>query len=97
RDRGVPDFRVDSVVKRDTVAGGSVLTITVVNVGSAGAGGPGTLHMEGGGGTKRGQGNAKTKGSGRIEAPSPLGGITVNSGSIPEGDLSNNVYRPEEK
>jgi len=97
RDRGVPDFRVDSVVKRDTVAGGSVLTITVVNVGSAGAEVPVTLHMEVGGATKRVQVNAKSKESVRIEAPSPLVDITVNDGSIPEGDLSNNVYRPEEK
>ena len=54
---------------------------------------PITLHMEGGESTQRLQVNAKSKASIRMEAVSPLREIVVNDGSVPESDMSNNVFK----
>jgi hypothetical protein len=93
RDRGLPDFKVDSAVQRETLSGGSVVTVTVVNLGDAGAEVPITLHMEGGDSMKRLHVNAKSNASIRMEAVSQLREIVVNDGSVPESDMSNNVFK----
>ena len=53
RDRGLPDFRVVGAYPRAKVEGGSVVTITIENLGEAGAEVPVTLRMEDGEVTKR--------------------------------------------
>jgi hypothetical protein len=93
RDRGLPDFRVASAYPRPTVGGGYVVTVTVENLGNAGAEVPVTLRMEGGEVTRRLEVHVKSKASIRIEAASTPHEIVVNDGSVPESDMSNNTYK----
>ena len=94
-DRGLPDFRVESVFYRPMDSGGFLVTITVENLGSAGAEVPVSLEMESGEIRRRLQVRAKSKASLRIEAVSAPKLVTVNDGSVPESDMSNNTYRIE--
>jgi len=93
RDHGLPDFRVESAYPRAKVDGGYITTITIENLGDAGAEVPVTLRMEGGEVSKRLEVRAKSKAAVRIEAPTAPQEVVVNDGSIPEGDLSNNVFK----
>ena len=92
RDRGLPDFRVQSAYPRPIVGGGFVVAITVENLGNAGAEVPVTLRMEGGEVTKRVQVRANSTGTVRIEAPSAPQEVIVNDGSVPESNTSNNRF-----
>jgi hypothetical protein len=93
RDRGLPDFRVDSVYARPIVNGGYIVTITIENLGNAGAEVPVTLRMEDGEVTRRLEVHAKSKAAVRIEAPTTPREVVVNDGSVPESDMSNNVFK----
>jgi hypothetical protein len=93
RDRGLPDFKITSAIQRPTLGDASVVTITVENLGDAGAEVPITLRMESGESTKRLQVNAKSKASVRMEAATTLLEVVVNDGSVPESDMSNNAFR----
>ena len=100
RDRGLPDFKIDSAISRETVGGGSIVTVTVTNLGEVGAEVPITLRTETGDSTKRLQVSAKSKVSIRMPAVSPVREVVVNDGSVPESDTSNNVFKmpePEDK
>ncbi len=92
RDRGLPDFRVESAYLRPIVNGGYVATVTVENVSSVGAEVPVILQMDGGEIVKRVEVRARSKVSVRMEAPSTPSEVRVNDGSVPESDLSNNMY-----
>jgi hypothetical protein len=94
-DRGLPDFRVDSVFSTPMEAGGFLVTITVENLGNAGAEVPLTLQIEGGEIRKRLEIRAKSKASIRIEAQSAPQLVTVNDGSVPESNTTNNTYKIE--
>jgi hypothetical protein len=93
RDCGLPDFRVESAHSRATVNGGSVVTIAIENLGDAGAEVPVTLRMESGEVTKRLEVHAKSKAALRIEAATTPLEVVVNDGSVPESDVSNNVFK----
>lgn len=93
RDRGLPDFRVASAYPRKLVGNGSMVTVTIENLGDAGAEVPVTLRLAGGEVTKRLEVRAKSKASIRIEAQSEPREIVVNDGSVPESDMSNNMYK----
>ena len=93
RDRGLPDFRVESAYPRARVDGGSILTVTVDNLGDSGAEVPVTLRMEDGEVTKRVEVHAKSKAAVRFEANSSPREIVVNDGSVPESDMSNNAFK----
>jgi hypothetical protein len=93
RDRGLPDFRVESAYPRARVDGGSILTVTINNLGDAGAEVPVTLRMEDGEVTKRVEVHAKSKAVVRFETNSSPREIVVNDGSVPESDTSNNVFK----
>lgn len=93
RDRGLPNFRVESAYPRATVNGGYVVTVTIENLGDAGAEVPVTLRMEDGEVTKRLEVHAKSKASLRIEASSTPQEVMVNDGSVPESGLSNNAFK----
>jgi aminopeptidase N len=93
RDRGLPDLKIDSAIPRETVGGGSIYTVTVINTGDVGAEVPVTLRMDGADSTERLQVNAKSKASIRMRAAAPVHEIVVNDGSVPESDLSNNVFK----
>jgi hypothetical protein len=93
RDRGLPDFRVDSVYARPIVDGGYMVTITIENLGNAGADVPVILRTESGEIMKQLEVHAKSKASVRIQVASTPLEVVVNDGSVPESDLSNNVFK----
>ncbi|HXM23271.1 MAG TPA: hypothetical protein VN948_18585 [Terriglobales bacterium] len=93
RDRGLPDFRVESAYPRATVNGGYIVTVTIENLGDAGAEVPVTLRMANGEVTKRLEVHAKSKAAVRIEAATTPQEVVVNDGSVPESDMSNNVFK----
>jgi hypothetical protein len=93
RDRGLPDFRVDSVYSRPIVGGGYIVTVTIENLGDAGAEVPVTLRTQEGEITKRLEVHSKSKAAVRIEASTIPLEVVVNDGSVPESDTSNNVFK----
>jgi hypothetical protein len=92
-DRGLPSFRVTSVYPSKLANGGYMVTVTVENLGGAGAEAPVTLHMQGSEASDRLIVPGKSKGSVRIETPSLPQDATVNDGSVPESDTTNDVYK----
>jgi hypothetical protein len=95
RDRGLPDFRVESVYPRQTMHGTYMVTVSVENLGDAGAEVPVTVRFNGGEETKRLEVRGKSKNAIRIEVASPPQEVVVNDGSVPESDLSNNIFKVE--
>jgi len=93
RDRGLPDFKVASAFSRKTSPDNYMLTITVENLGAAGAEVPVTVKFVGGVIVKqlviRGKRNAVI----RVEVPNQPEEIVVNDGSVPESDMTNNVFK----
>lgn len=92
-DRGLPDFRITSVYSSELPSGGYMVTVTVENLGDAGAEVPVTLHMQDRERSERVIVRGKSKASIRIQVPSMPESVTVNDGSVPESDMSNNEYR----
>ena len=97
RDHGLPDFHVESAYPRSTVDGHSVVTITIENLGDAGAEVPVSLRFDGGEATKRLEVRAKSKAVLRLEATGTPQEIRINDGSVPESDLANDSYKIEVK
>jgi hypothetical protein len=95
RDRGLPDFQVAAVYPWETSGNAHVVTVTVENLGNAAAEVPLMLKMQEGQVTKRLLVRGKSKAIIRIEAISPPQEIVVNDGSVPESDMSNNMYKIE--
>jgi len=95
RDGGLPDFRVAAVYPWEPSRNAYVVTVTVENLGNAAAEVPLTLKMEEGQVTKRLLVHGKSNAIIRIEAASKPREIVVNDGSVPESDMSNNVYTIE--
>ena len=93
RDRGLPDFRVASAFPRQILTEGYMITITVENLGGAGAEVPVTVRFKGGEVTKRLEVRAKGKGVIRVEVPRLAEEVVVNDGSVPESDMSNNTFK----
>jgi hypothetical protein len=94
-DRGLPDFRVASVFSRPLGNDRFLVTITVENLGRAGAEVPVLLKIEGGEVRQRVEVRALSKASIRIEASSKPLEVVVNDGSVPESDATNNTYKIE--
>jgi len=93
QDRGLPDFHVQSVHPWKTEKGVQFITVTLENLGNAGAEVPFTIFFEGGEITKRIEVRAKTTATTRVELPGTASKIVVNDGSVPESDLTNNVFK----
>jgi len=93
RDKGLPDFRVESAFTRKLVNEGYVVTITIEDLGAAGAEVPVTLKLQGGVITKRLLVPGKGKATIRLEAATAPLEVVINDGSVPESDLSNNSYK----
>jgi aminopeptidase N len=91
-DRGLPDFRVQSVHPWQTDKGVQFVTVTLENLGHAGAEVPFTILFEGGEITKRIEVRAKSTATTRVELPRTASEIVVNDGSVPESDLTNNRF-----
>ena len=95
RDRGLPDFKVESAYSRKTMTNAFLLTVTVDNLGAAGAEVPIVIKFAGGETSKRLEVRGKSKATIRIETPAVPQEITVNDGSVPESDTTNNTARVE--
>jgi hypothetical protein len=95
RDRGLPDFKVDSAFSRKALSNTFILAVTVENLGGAGAEVPVIVKFAKGQVSKRLEVRAKDKATIRIETPSAPSEVVVNDGSVPESDLSNNTFHVE--
>jgi len=94
-DRRLPDFKVESAFARKVTAQTFLVTITVDNLGGAGAEVPLTVKFAGGEETKRLEVRAKSKAVIRVETALPPLEVVVNDGSVPESDMTNNTYKIE--
>jgi hypothetical protein len=92
-DRGLPDFRVESAFSRKASQGNYLVTVTIENLGAAGAEVPVTARFDGGEMTDRVEVRGKSKAVLRIATPKLPADIMVNDGSVPESDTSNNVFK----
>jgi len=95
RDKGLPDFRVVSVYPRRNLKEGYLTTVTVENLGSAAAEVPVMIHDAGGDFTERLLVKGKSHSSIRFSTHGIPDGVTVNDGSVPESDMSNNTFKIE--
>jgi hypothetical protein len=94
-DRGLPDFRVASVFSHPLETGRFLVTVTIENLGRAGAEVPVLLRIEGGEVRQRVEVRGQAKASFRIEASANPLEVVINDGSVPESDTSNNTYKIE--
>jgi hypothetical protein len=92
-DRGLPDLHVQSVHPWTTDKGVQFITVTLENLGNAGAEVPFIVSFEGGEITNRIEVRAKSIATTRVELPAAPSQITINDGSVPESDLTNNVFK----
>jgi hypothetical protein len=92
RDKGLPDFRVESANARTLLGAGYVVAVTVDNLGSAGAEVPVTVNFDGGSVSKRLEVRGKSKATIRMEIPYAAREVTINDGSVPESDTANNNF-----
>ncbi|HEX4785497.1 MAG TPA: hypothetical protein VH350_14245 [Candidatus Sulfotelmatobacter sp.] len=92
RDRGLPDFKVESAFSRKTMIGSFMLTITLDNLGTAGGEVPVIIKFTGGEVMRRLEVHARNKAVIRVETPSAPQEIIVNDGSVPEGNKTNNTF-----
>ncbi|HLX82704.1 MAG TPA: hypothetical protein VKR59_02330 [Terriglobales bacterium] len=95
-DRGLPDFRVQSVHPWKTEKGEQFLTITLENLGDAGAEVPLIVTFDGGEIRQRIEVRAKATATTRVQVPGIPSQVRVNDGSVPESDLANNVFEISE-
>jgi hypothetical protein len=93
QDRGLPDFHVQSAHPWKTEKGVQFITVTLENLGNTGAEVPFTIFFEGGEITKRIEVRGKGTATTRVEVPGTASEIVVNDGSVPESDLTNNVFK----
>lgn len=96
QDHGLPDLRIASVYSSGLPSGGYMVTVTVANSGGAGAEVPVTAQMEGSEASERLMVPGKSQASVRIQLASPPVKVTVNDGSVPESDTSNNEMKAEQ-
>ena len=93
RDRGLPEFRIVSAFPRQTLSNVYVIAVTVENLGAVGAEVPVVVHTPQGDRVKRVVVKAHEKSVERIEVPVAPTEVTVNDGSVPESDMSNNSLK----
>jgi hypothetical protein len=92
-DRGLPDFRVQSVHPWKNEKGVQIVTVTIENLGSTEAEVPFTVRCEGAEVTRRIEVRAKSTATTRVEVPGTPTEIVVNDGSVPESDVTNNTFK----
>lgn len=93
RDRGLPDFQVESVYPRKLLAGEYVVTVTVKNTADARAEVSVTARAPQGEMSRRVQVPAKGSAVVRIRMPAAPTEAVVNDGSVPESDPNNNLFK----
>jgi Peptidase family M1 domain len=94
-DRGLPEFKIESAFARKTLPGAYVLTVTVSNLGAAGAEAPLTVKYAGGEVTQLLVVRGKSNGVIRVEVPKPPEEVSVNDGSVPESEPTSHVLKIE--
>lgn len=94
-DRGLPDFKIESVFPAKTATDTYMVTITVDNLGTAGAEVPVIIRSSGTDVVKRIEVRAKSKSTIRVETPVSPTEVVVNDGSVPESDMMNNTFKLE--
>jgi hypothetical protein len=95
RDRGLPEFRIETVYSRPLLEDPnklSLVTVTVENTGGAGAEVPVVIQTPSGERTLRVLVKAHEKASGRSQVPAVPTRVVVNDGSVPEINSDNNTY-----
>lgn len=95
-DRGLPDLRVLSVHLWKGAKDVQLATVTIENLGAAGAEVPFTIRFGTGEITRRIEVRAKSTATTRVEVPGTATTVVVNDGSVPESDLTNNVFKISE-
>lgn len=93
RDRGLPDFQIDSAYPRVTLNGTNVVTVTVEDTRGVGAEVPVRAQAGLGEVSKRLQVLPHEKAVLRLEVPTTPDDIVVNDGSVPEANTKNNVFK----
>ncbi|HEX8925241.1 MAG TPA: hypothetical protein VF786_05585 [Terriglobales bacterium] len=91
RDRGLPDFRIESVSMRQKLAGEHVVAVTVENLGKVWAEVPVVLQSKDGERSARVVVPAHERATVRISVPVVPTKAVVNDGSVPESDVTNNA------
>jgi hypothetical protein len=95
RDRGLPDFKVESAFARKTMNDAYLVTVTIANLGRAGAEVPVIVKFAGGEVMKRLEVRGNGKGIVRVELSRAPEEVVVNDGSVPESDMTNNGFKFE--
>jgi len=101
-DRGLPDFHVQSAHpwkdrnERDQKET-QMMTVTLENLGPVGAEVPITVRCDTSDVTRRLEVHGKSTATTRIEVPCTPLEIVVNDGSVPEIDMTNNVFKIAEQ
>jgi len=96
-DRGLPDIRVQTAHPWTTEKGVQFITVTLENRGNAGAEVPFTVSFEGGEIAQRIEVRAKSTATTRVQLQGTPSEIRINDGSVPESDLTNNVFQVAEE
>jgi hypothetical protein len=94
-DRGLPEFKIESAFARKTQPGAYVLTVTVTNLGVAGAEVPLTVKYAGGEVTQQLVVRGKSNGVIRVEVPKPPEEVSVNDDSVPESETKTHLFKIE--
>jgi hypothetical protein len=97
RDRGLPDFRVDTAFSRPVLNAngqvqGATVTVTIEDLNSAGAEVPVIVRTSEGEISERVEVRGRAKAIVRIQVPAEPEAIVVNDGSVPESDITNNTF-----
>jgi hypothetical protein len=93
RDRGLPDFRIRSASSRQLLPKDVTVSVTVQNDGDAAAETPVIVPLDKGEAVQRVFVPARGVATTRITSPSVPAQVVVNDGSVPESDMSNNVFK----
>jgi len=93
QDRGLPDFHVLATHPWKGAKETQIVTVTIENLGDAGAEVPFTIRFPGGAISRRIEVRAKSTATTRVEVPGAAVEVVVNDGSVPESDLTNNVFK----
>ena len=93
QDRGLPDFRVLAAYPWKGTRDTQIVTVTIENLGGAGAEVPFTIRFGSGQITRRIEVRAKSTATTRVEVPGTAAEVVVNDGSVPESDLTNNIFK----
>lgn len=91
QDRGLPQFTISNGYARPSLQGIYLVSATIENQGGAAAEVPVTVHTQGGDVVSRLRVPAHGKTAARIEVSSRPLDVTVNDGSVPEVDRSDNT------